>query len=243
MVGDRFPPGEFWLADITTQQAPISADRAFKVTLPRLVESFDEINPIILGPRPRHYLLEDMSLVRRRRQSALTHSSSARPTHLPDQNFFAWKNGRDAAVNGVHMGGRNVGGNWKVFPIRQDVDGDEIDRRGEIAVAQPEFPDIRVGYRHSGPGFDLPQNCRDIFRRELPAQQHLVADNDPYDHIRIALGERNRRVDLDAVLLPVATEPQALQHLETQALGSRRYLVEPIVGRIGAHAPGKPGEL
>ena len=43
------------------------------------------------------------------------------------------------------MGGGVFGADRKVLPIGQDVDGDEIDRVIDFAVAQPEFPDIGIG--------------------------------------------------------------------------------------------------
>ena len=43
------------------------------------------------------------------------------------------------------MGGGKLGADREVLPIRQDVDGDEIDRFIDFAVAQPVFPDIGIG--------------------------------------------------------------------------------------------------
>ena len=36
-----------------------------------------------------------------------------------------------------------------VFPVRQDVDGDEVDGVIDLAVLQPEFPDIGIGHGHA----------------------------------------------------------------------------------------------
>ncbi len=141
------------------------------------------------------------------------------------------------------MSGCDIGRDRKILPIRENVDGDEIDGSGELAVAQPEFPDIRIGHRHPGRGFDLPQDRGNVLDAKLTAQQHLVADHDPVDGVRITPGERDRGVDLDAVLLAVTAKPKALEHFNAQALRYREHLVEPVVGCVGAHATGQAGKL
>src|SRR5215470_6186711 len=108
MIGDRLPPREFRLPHIAAEQAPIPAYRPLKIALPGLVEGFDQIDPILLSPRPRHHLLQDMSLVGPRRQSALAHPPRARPPHLPDQDFLTRKGRSDTAADVVHMGGGDV---------------------------------------------------------------------------------------------------------------------------------------
>src|SRR5262249_11301741 len=142
VIGHRLAPGEFRLAQITAEQAPIPAYRSFQVALPRLVEGFDQIDAIVLRPCPRHHLLKDMSLAGRRWTRAVAHPSCAGPPHLPDQDFLAGKGRGDTAADFVHMGSGDIGRDRKILPIRENVDGDEIDRRGELAVAQPELPDI-----------------------------------------------------------------------------------------------------
>ena len=68
-----------------------------------------------------------------------------------------------------------------VLPIRQDVDGHEIDRGEQIAIAQPEFPDIRIGHRHRHLPLDLADDVGQRRGGQFAAQQHLVADDDRAD--------------------------------------------------------------
>ena len=67
----------------------------------------------------------------------------------------------------------------KVFPVRQDVDGDEVDRLVDFAVLQPVFPDVGVGHGNTR---DLRLHQANIGGevggRHLAPQQHFIADND-----------------------------------------------------------------
>ena len=67
---------------------------------------------------------------------------------------------RLAHLGDVMQGGVNPG--WIVFPVRQQVDGDEVHRWRDFWVFEPELPDIGVGDRL----FDL--------RLDLFNQRHQV---------------------------------------------------------------------
>ena len=43
----------------------------------------------------------------------------------------------------------------KILPVRQDMDGDEIDRVLQVAIAQPVFPHVGIGDRLGNLRFDL----------------------------------------------------------------------------------------
>ena len=131
----------------------------------------------------------------------------------------------------------------KILPVRQDMDGDEIDRRRDVPIAQPELPDVGVGHRHRHLRLDLTDGLDKSGSRHFAPQQDFVADDHRLDHIRKSLGERDPAVDLLAGELRDARQPQALHHLDTVALGDLRDLVEAMVGRIGAHAVGDALEL
>ena len=66
----------------------------------------------------------------------------------------------------------------EILPIGQDVDGDEIDVVLQVAIAQPELPDVRIGDRHRDLRFDLADDGAEVGRRHFAAQQHFVADDD-----------------------------------------------------------------
>ncbi len=123
------------------------------------------------------------------------------------------------------------------------MNGDEIDSLGEVAVAQPVFPDVGIGDRHRRRRFDLAQDLGDVERRQFAAQQHLVADHDRGDHVGIAFRQSDGCIDPHPVLLAVAAEPQALDHLEPDPLGDGGDLIEAVLIGIGAHASGQAGEL
>ena len=123
------------------------------------------------------------------------------------------------------------------------MDGDEVDGVIDLAVAQPEFPDIGIGHGHGDPRLDRADIGREIRCRHLAAQQHLVADHQRGDDARVFLGQFDRDRNLGEVLDPVAREPDALDHLQPDLGGQRRNLVEPVLDRIGPHAVGDLGEL
>ena len=122
------------------------------------------------------------------------------------------------------------------------MDGDEVGGRGELAVAQPEFPDVGIGDGHFHPRLDRAQRGGEVFRRHFAAQQHLVAHHHGADGVRIAVGQLDRGIDLLAVQFGVARQPQALHHLEAVAGGDTGDLVLTVIGRIRAHAVGDLGE-
>ena len=59
------------------------------------------------------------------------------------------KASRHLLANVIHMRGRVFGAGRNVFPIGQEMNGDEIDIVADFPVAQPEFPDIGVGHRNT----------------------------------------------------------------------------------------------
>ncbi len=73
------------------------------------------------------------------------HPPLARPAGLADQDFLAGKRHRDLLADRIDMGGGVFRPDREILPIGQDVDGDEIDRVIDFAIAQPVFPDIGVG--------------------------------------------------------------------------------------------------
>ena len=76
------------------------------------------------------------------------------------------------------MGGGVFRADREVLPIGQDVDGDEIDRVIDFAVAQPVFPDVGIGDGNRDLRLDRADVGGEIGGRHLAAQQHLVADHD-----------------------------------------------------------------
>ena len=111
------------------------------------------------------------------------------------------------------------------------------------AIAQPEFPDIGIGHRHLHPRLHRPNDGRQIGRRHFAAQQHLVADDDGPDRVRITVGDRDRRLELNLGFFGVVRHPEALQHLQAKFGGDRRDLFEALIDRIDTDAIGQLRQL
>ena len=131
----------------------------------------------------------------------------------------------------------------QVFPVRQDVDGDEIHGVIDLAIPQPVFPDIGIGHGHR----DLRLHQADVGGKvgggHFPAQQDLVADHQRGDHAGIILGETDRGRNLREVLQPVAAEPDALDDLQPDLGGECGHLIEAVLDGIGPNAIGHLGQL
>ena len=87
-----------------------------------------------------------------------------------------------------------------VLPVGQDVDGDDIDERCQRGVAQPEFPYIRIRYRHRRMLARIGENFAQSFSGKLAAQQHLVTDHQQVHHVQVLTRQRDTACQLQAVL-------------------------------------------
>ncbi len=177
-------------------------------------------------------------LVSRRRQGPLAHPAGRRPAKLAHQDLLVGKGGGDTLADAVDMRRGVARRDREVFPIGQDVDGDEVDGCCHVAVAEPELPHVRVGHRHRHLRFDLTDQLGEVRRRDLAPQEGLVADDEPGNDIRKALGKRDGALHLGAVLRRIVRDPHPLQHLHTVATGDLRDLVEAMIGRVCPHAVG-----
>ena len=129
--------------------APIAADGAFELALPRLVVGLDQIDAKLFALGEVEDFGHDARLVGARRQRAFAHPPGARPAGFADQDFLVRKRHRHPLADVVDMAGGEFRAHRHVFPVRQDVDRDEVDGVIDFAVAQPEFPDIGIGHRHA----------------------------------------------------------------------------------------------
>ncbi|CEG08012.1 hypothetical protein BN961_01420 [Afipia felis] len=244
MVGDRLARHIFRLPGFVAEQAPIAADGALELALPGLVIGLDQVDAEFLRFRQSENLRHHECLIGKRGERAVAHAAGAWPAGFADQDFLVGKRHRHAFANLVDMARRVFRAHRKIFPVRQDVNGDEIDRIINLAVAQPEFPHVRVGDRHVfNAGFNVANRRNQIGCGHLAAQQHLVADHQRLDRSGITLRQRHGGVDLQAVPETVAAEPDALNDLQPDFRRLARHLVEAAVHRIGADAIGDLGEL
>ena len=124
------------------------------------------------------------------------------------------------------------------------MDGDEIGGRGDVAVAQPEFPHIGIGHRHLHPRLHRADGVGKVGRRHVAAQQHLVADHQGADRVRIAVGELDRGLDLQpGCWRDCSTARSPCNTLRPCLAAIGGHLLEPLIDDIDAHAVGQPGQL
>ncbi len=79
------------------------------------------------------------------------------------------------------------------------------------------------------PRFDLADGGRELGRRHIAAQQHLVADHHGLYGVGIAVGDGDRVFQPHPVLGGVVGYPEALQHLESDLGGDAGDLFEALV--------------
>src|SRR5262249_30596767 len=123
-----------------------------------------------------------------------------------------------------------------------DVDGDEVDRRIDLAVAQPEFPYVGVGHRLGDLRLHPPDRVDELARRHVTAQQYLVADHERAHGLRVALRHVDRHRDVALHGCTLTAEPDPLDDLDAVAFGDLRHAIEAIAGGIGTDAIGDATE-
>ena len=243
MVRDRLPPDEFLLARCIVEQAPMAADRALQRALPGLVEGFDHVDAETLPLAALEHIRDDARLIGRRRQRALAHAARARPADFADHNLLAGEVSDHAFANRIDVIGGVPRRDRIVFPIGQNVDGDEVHRGCELAIAQPELPYVGIGHRRLDPRLHAADRLAKHGRRHFATQQRLVADDDGAHHVREPVRQRNSGADLILRAVGVARHPQPQHHLEAMPLRDFGNLVETEIDRIGANAIGHLRQL
>ena len=219
------------------------AHRTFEPALPRLVVGLDQIDPVVFTfCHPKHFM-HGARLVDRGGQGALPHPAGARPSEFAQEDLLAGECCHHAPPDGVDMRCSVLGRDGKVFPVRQDMDGDEIDFGGDFAVAQPELPHVRVGDRHRDVRFDVADRAGEVERRHFAAQQDLVPYDHRGDHIGIPRSELERGLDLLAIAIREARQPQPLQHLQSVVLRDLGNPIKSVIDGICPHAIGDRLEL
>ena len=113
------------------------------------------------------------------------------------------------------MRGSVLGAQGNVLPIREEMNGDEIDVSGDFPVAQPEFPDIGIGNRNIRASLDRADDFPEVGHDHVAAQQHLTADDDGSDRSGMIPGQRDRRVREQSVLRAIPSKPDPEQDLQS----------------------------
>lgn len=123
------------------------------------------------------------------------------------------------------------------FPIRQNVDGDEISFAGQFGMGQPYMPWLGGRDRHFHFRFDLMHVGDELCRRDVAAKQRFVADQDAIDIVVVA-GRGDRMADFFLVAIKPGIDPRPERY--AQAVGPRqiRNKIETVERTISAHAVG-----
>ena len=121
----------------------------------------------------------------------------------------------------------------KTFPVGQDMRGDEVDRRGELRMVDPDRPDFASGDRDRALPLHLLDELDQVVDGHLGAQRGFVADDDGVD-VAVMAGEIERRADFALVALLVLVDPGADRDLQAEFGGDRRHQLGAAGRRIGA---------
>ena len=107
----------------------------------------------------------------------------------------------------AHVLERLVDAGRLIFPIRQQVNGQEVHRRLDFRVLQPELPDIGIGDGLLDLAFNLMDQRHQLLGGDFLAQQGFVADDHRGHHVRAGVGRRDQLVDLFFGRHGVAADP------------------------------------
>ena len=166
-IADRAAPGKLRLP-VGIEQTPVSTDAAFDRDLPWLVDRFDDVVVDAIGIRARNEIAQDDSLLGAAGVGQFHVVTAARPAELGDDNALA---GIEPAQRIVTTNG-GIDGSFigYAFPVRQDVDGDVVDRRHQFRMIAPHAPDFTGGDRHGAltlhalDHLDQAFDCHRLFR-------------------------------------------------------------------------------
>jgi len=201
----------------------------------------------LLGHRDK--TTNELGLVDPARQGCFTLATFAGPAGLADHHVF----GREFVAEHLayirHMLQGEVDVRRIVFPVRQQVNGQEIHRRRDFRVLEPELPDIGIGDRLLDLAFDLVDQLRQLRAGDFLAQQRFVADDHRADHIRVGVGRGNQQVDFLFSVHRVAVDPGADHQLQTvlarqfrqgfkagHRIGADTFEARRQQGEVGVHA-------
>ncbi len=218
LVHDRAGPRKFRLAGCV-QNAPIGSDAAFE-EFPGLIDRLDDVVVHADGFGAGDEIAQHRGLLERAGVGVAQIIAGARPAEFGDHDPLSRKllaqqlEHRHRLVDGLFGG--------EVFPIGQHVRGDEIDGRRQFRIVAPDVPDFARGHRHVDRLLHLLDQLDQVFDLLLAAEDGFVADDDAVD-VAVALGERDRGLDLALVAVGVLVDPGADGDFEAELGGDRRH--------------------
>ena len=216
----------------------MAAHRTLERTLPGLIEGLDQVVADAGGARQRRPFAEKPRLFDRSGPRRPAHAPGARPAGLAEKHLVAREGLLHPRQSRAHVLDRLGDTNRVILPERQDVDGDEVDRIGELCVLQPEFPHIRIGHRDRHRFLHRPDQAGQVGRSLFAPQQHLVTNHDRVNVRRMCLRDLDRPGNLALVLRRIPTDPDAKQDPHAQFPGDRRHRLQALADGIGPDAVG-----
>ena len=244
-IGDDRPTECYPLLAICCENTPIAAHGALQLALPGLVEGFDQVESREGHwlPTMRQYLFAGQQFTNESRlfqppgNRCTALATGGGPAGFADQHRQGRKNRLHFGVDRNKMRHRLLDGHRSVFPVGQEVDGDDIDVLAQhVAMPTPEFPDIGIGHGNTRATPGGRQHVGQRRRRLLAAQQHFVADHQQVDHIGVIARQRQCALELRGIADAVAIDPGAQNHPQPELAGKRRHRIEATVDAVGAHA-------
>ncbi len=245
-VDDRPGPGEFRFAR-GVEDTPIRTDAAFE-ELPGLIDRLDDVVLHADGFGAGDEIAQHRGLLERTWIGVEQIVAGARPAEFGDDDPLARELVAQeiVAIDGlIH---RLLVG--EIFPIRQNVGGDEIHRRGQrrlvawslVEIVAPDVPDLARRHRHVDRLLDPLDHLDEVFDLLLAAVDRLVADDD-CDHIAVVPGEIDRGLDLALVAVDILVDPGADRHLEAELRRDRGNQFDAAGRGVESDRPGDGREL
>ena len=228
-IDDRARPAELRLPR-GVQDSPIRTDAAFE-EFPGLINRLDDVVVHADGLGPRDEIAEHRGLLERTGHGIAQVIARARPTEFRDHDPLAGKLVAQQLEHGNRLIHRLLVG--EVFPVWQDVGGDEIDGISQIRKIAPDIPDFASRDGDVDRLLDPLDEFNQVFDFLVAAVDRLVADHHP-DDVAVAPCQIDRRIDLALVALGILVDPGADRHLEAEFGRDRRNQFDATGGGIEA---------
>ncbi len=217
---------------------PIGAGDPLVVIFPVLVERLDQVVIHMRAIGEADETAQEDRLVDPRRRRIRPPAPPARPAGLAHRDRLARKDKLGLADGPPDPRDRGVHPHGMVLPVRQQVDHHDIDMLRHLRELEPEARDIGIGNRLLHPGADMIDVADQLAHRQVAPEQHLVADDDAGDRVRMRVRRGNAGRHLARIVLRVRPEPDPGPDLQP-GLFRQRADVEIALDRgIGADAAG-----
>ena len=181
---------------------------------------------------------DELGLVRGRRVGAHAAVALARPADLADHDLLVRELLLDLGQSIEGVVERVV--HRQAFPVRQQVDRDEVDVGRQFRIAQPDVPGLRGRDRLAGAPLDFPDLEDQVSRRERAVQDLLVADDDPFD-AAVDADRLFQRRDFLLIVVFACVEPHTRGHVKLLFFGQCRQRRQ-FARTVGADAGGVLGK-